>query len=401
MTLEKIKLTNFFRTDLISKWENKYSIFKNKEVKDWIIHKVEKYTRSGKNPIKFKITNYLRYLNEYCEFYNIKNPSDLLKEPINERNDRLLRYLSYLIKDGRSEVTVRNGVQSILKSFYSDRGNPVSDGLSIRKSGDNQNEIILNKKIIKKIQTHLERPEYRLAIKLLAETGLRGDDIFIELKSGKYVLQKHKDHYFIRNFKTLKSGIIINFLFFPKECTDLMKYIYGDDLENLDLRNILLTKRDKNIRRTDVWRRVKIIARDNLGIKENMKLHCFRKFFNTVILLHRDLDTDFKEHLMGHSINLSQSYNSNLRDVEWFYNTWRKIEDLISIDSVIVDRTMTELSDVKKENMNLKQQVEILLESKMNLEKKLHDLSKSTPNKNDIKKLVLDIMKSERVKVDL
>lgn len=399
MTLEKIKLTNFFRTDLISKWEKRYSIFSNTDVRDWISHKVEKYTRNGKDPMKFKITNYLKYLDDYCGYYKIKNPSELLEENIDDKNSRLLRYLSHLIKEGHSEVTVKNGIQSIIKSFYSDRGSPCSDGLGIRKSGDNQNEIILDKSIIRKIQSRLERPEYRLIVKLLAETGLRVDDVLVELKSGKYNLQKYKDHFFIRNFRTLKAEIIINYVFFPKESTDLMKAIYGNDLENLELTTILLTKRGTDIRKNDVWNRIKNIAKE-LNIKENMKLHCFRKFFNTAVILHKDLDSDFKEHLMGHSINLSQSYNNNLRDIEWFYNTWRKIEPLISIDSIIVDNTISELTDVKKENMNLKQQIEILLESKINLEKKLKDLSKSTPSKEDIERMILDIMKTEKVKID-
>jgi len=401
MTLENISLTDTYGKKFIFKWEEKYPVFKNKDVKDWVKHKLEKYCRGGRNYKKFKITNYLKNLDNYCNFYNdINNPSDLLKEDVDTRNKRLIRYLNSLIEKGKSEVTVKNAIQSMIKSFYSNRGHPCSDGLGSCRTGDNYNEVILDKEAIRKFQVRLESPEYRLALKLLVETGLRADDIFKALKKGKYKLQKYKEHYFIRNFKTEKNGIIINYIFLPKEVESIMQSLYGENLEELDLENILKTNRDNDIRREDFLGRIKQIAVE-LGIRENVKLHSFRKFFNSIIIRHSDLDDDFKEHLLGHSNNLSRSYNNNLRDIEWFYNKWKKIEDLISIDSMIVDRTMTELTDVKKENMNLKQQIEILLESKINLEKKLRDLSKSTPNKDDIKKLVLDIMKSEQVKIDL
>jgi len=399
MTLEKITLNSFFEPKLIEKWQNKYPILLNRAVEDWIIHKVDRYTRSGRPAKRFKITNYLKYLNDYCKYYGIGNPSALLKETIDVRNDRLIRYLSFLIKGGRNEVTVRNAIQSVLRSFYSDRGNPTSDGLAIRKTGENQNEIILDKEIIRKIQTKMERPEYRLAVKFLTQTGLRTDDIFIGLKSGNYKLQKYKDHFFIRNFVTMKTGIVINFLFFPKELTNLMTDIYGGDSAELDLQRILLTKTGKNIRREDVWGRAKDVVK-KLGYKENMKLHCFRKFFDSVILRHGDLDLEFKEHLLGHSaINLSGSYNMNLKDIEWFYEKWRKIENLICIDSVVIDRTATDLKDVKKENSMLKKQVEILLESKTDLEKKVRELNNAKPSKKDLKDMIMDIMRKEKINV--
>ncbi|MHA1285635.1 MAG: tyrosine-type recombinase/integrase [Promethearchaeota archaeon] len=350
----------------------------NKDVQMWISNKIKQYAQYGKDINKFNITSYLNALQKFCDFYKCYNPSDLLQEDADTRNKRLMDYLYYLLRNNTNEASVKNAYQSRIRSFYSDRGAPITIGLKSLKSGINKNEIILDKYTIKRIQVRLERPEYRLILKLQTLLGLRISDVLDELTSGKYIIEKYKDHYFIRNFTTAKENVRINYLFFPRELTTLFQSIYGKDLTQLDLRKILMTNRKEQpsrIKKYDYLRRIKIIT-EKLGIEKNIKTHSFRKYFSSQIRRCTDVSIEFKEHLMGHELhNLGRAYNQNLSDIHWFYNTWRKIEKYICIDTEIYDETNLEINRLKEENIKLKKKIKTLLKNNIRLEKKIANLN--------------------------
>ena len=74
-----------------------------------------------------------------------------------------------------------------------------------------------SKPIIRKIEAKLESGSYQLICKFASQTGLRISDILEELtkkKNGKpkYIIEKYRDHYFVRNFETQKRNVILNYL---------------------------------------------------------------------------------------------------------------------------------------------------------------------------------------------
>ncbi len=406
--LKNLNLKDLYGQETYGFYIDKYSIFRNEDVQKWIIHKIEKYSRSGKDPKKFATSNYLRVLQDYCDFYKCNNPTEFLKEDVDTRNKRLINYLNTLIREGKNETTVTNSIQSKIRSFYSDRGSPTSDGLPSVQAGVNKNEVVVDRELIKRFKAKLNRAEYRLILKIQCLLGLRIGDILNELTSGKYKIQKYKQHNYIKNFKTKKENVIINFLFFPKELNILMESIYGE-IDRIDLTKILMTKsvkhakrdangfilRDENgkmimtaekrrqrINKHDYLERLKKISRE-LGITENVKTHCFRKYFSTQIRNDaKELTDEFKAHLMGHkSQNLSSSYNQRLRDIKWFYKNWKKAEAVICIDCEIIDKTNEMIVKFKEENIKLREQIEIILKGKIETDKKIDN------QKNQVKEL--------------
>jgi len=366
-------LTDFFEKELLKKWENNYPIFKSEEVKKWILHKVQKYVEPGRNPKKFQVAGYLKFLQQYCDYNECEDPAELLRENIDSRNQRLMIYLRKLIKDGANEATVKNAIQSRIKSFFSDRGFPLSDGMATVQSGMNIDEIILDREVIRQIQARLERPEYRIILKFQALTGLRISDVIDTLTSGKYKIEKHKDHYFIRNFRTKKRQVVINFLFFPTELSTLLKATYGDLLE-LDLTGLFKTRLGTKINQNNYLRRIKAII-EELDVEGNLKTHSFRKWFNSQIRRLPEIDTEFKEHLMGHrGLALSKAYNNNLKDINWVYDNWIKIIPHIGINTEVVDKVDVEILKLKKEMMKKDEQIKILLDKNIQTEKKLKEI---------------------------
>lgn len=394
--------------------EGYYTIFPilhNEDVYKWITTKMNKYARSGKNPSKFKMTNYLDALQNYCEYYNIENPSELLDENIDERNNRLLNYLGELIRSGRNQASVRNNYQSRIKSFYSARGSALSDGLPTLDEGINKNEIILEKNTIRLIQNKLERAEYNLILKFEALCGLRIGDILDELttnKNGKakYNLRKFNNHYYIDKFWTRKEDIIINFLFFPTELSNLLRATYNiRDLEKLDLRNILKTRNGTRINKYDFIERVKKIAKE-LAIKENIKNHSFRKYFsneissvnllNFNVKIGADFENKFKEHLMAHKLrDLSNTYKQRLKDINQFYELWKPIERVICIDCEIIDETNEKVKEINKKYDNLQEKFDSLIESDNQKDKEIQELKDKLANmKADYDKKLEEIEKN-------
>jgi hypothetical protein len=251
---EEFNLSKIFGQKKVDKWLRDYPIFKNNDVEKWIIDKIDKFTDEGKDAVKFAVTGYLKPLYQYCLYNRVEDPSELLTEGIDERNLRLKKYLKDFLMSSKndvevykklgfrkqpSEVSVRNSIQSRIKSFYSNRGANVSYNMKSKKSGANIRELTLTKSIIKKVQNKLESSDYRLICKSESQMGLRISDILVELTSGKYIVEKYNEHYFVRNFETQKRKVTINYLFFTKELEESLKANSGiDNLTQLDLTNL-------------------------------------------------------------------------------------------------------------------------------------------------------------------
>ena len=100
-----------------------------------------------------------------------------------------------------------------------------------------------------------------------------------------------------------------------------------------------MTRKGNRINQNDYLKRVKAIVK-GLGITENIKTHSFRKYFASQIRKVKGVDSELKEHLMGHKgQNLSQSYANNLRDIEWVFDEWNKLNNSICVDCITVDNT--------------------------------------------------------------
>ncbi len=379
--MEKIKTIN--KTDLreiygdvkIDAWEKKYSVFKNDEVKKWIESKVRKFGKKGKDPKKFSITGYLNELKKYCNFYKCENPTELLEEHIDDRNIRLVNYLTEMIKAGKNEVSVVNNWQSRIKSFYSARGSPITEGIESYSAGINKDEMIFERNDLKPFIAKMHRAEYRLLLKSQSLLGLRVDDLLVELTNGKYKLEKYKNHYFVRRFVSQKWKIIINFMFFPKELTTLMQSIYMSDLTKLDLTTIFQTKKGTRIKQYDYLDRIKTIGKE-MGITQNIKTHCVRKYFNSSLEDVEEVKQWFKEHLMGHKAkDLSQSYNTKLRKIDYFYTKWLEVEKSICIDCEIYDATNEEIFNLKKDMAKKDEQINFLIKQNNKIEHKVNLLN--------------------------
>lgn len=372
--ISKINLREIYGDAKIDAWEERYSVFSNEDVKKWIESKVRKFSKKGKDPKKFSITGYLNELKKYCDFYKCNNPTELLEEHIDDRNTRLINYLTELIKLGKNEVSVVNNYQSRIKSFYSARGSPITEGIESYSAGLNKDEMIFERDDLKLFTAKLHRAEYRLLLKTQALLGLRVDDILEELTNGKYKLEKYKNHYFVRRFVSQKWNVIINFMFFPKELTTLMQSIYTSDLTKLDLRKIFQTKKGTRIKAYDYLDRIKKIGKE-LEITQNVKTHCVRKYFDSSLEDVKDVKNWFKEHLMGHKAkDLSESYNTKLRKIDYFYKKWLEVEKSICIDCEIYDATNEEILELKKEMVKKDEQVKLLIKQNLKFEKDLDQL---------------------------
>lgn len=353
----------------MDKWIEKYSILESNEVLKWIQDKMKQFASkgSGKNPASFKIVNYVKEIQDYCDYNNVSDPAELLIEPLDDRNNRVQNYLAHLIKEGRNSVSVSNGIQSKIKSFYSTRGSPVTYQKEIANSGKNYNEIILLKNTIQIIQQHLNSANYQLILKIQTQLGLRIDDILVELTSGKYTIKKYQDHYYISDFETQKENVIINFLFFPKELShNLIVATNITDLTKLDLSQLLSSRiSDNKIDKTNYLKRIKEITKE-LKIDGNIKTHSFRKYFSSQVRGTRDITIEFSEHLMGHKgKNLSQAYNNNLKDIKWYYNEWLKVEPNLLINTEIVDKTNAEIVSLKEKIVQQEEQMKLVMKDNL------------------------------------
>lgn len=375
----KNKKTNEYFEDI---WSEKYPIFSNKDIRTWIIDMINQFITEGKEAGKFSCTGYLNPLQAYCLFNKVEDPSELLKETeIDERNSRVMNFLQYLLKADEndpelkriglkkkpSEVSVKNMIQSRIKSFYSNRGLNISVGMKTAKSGANKNEILLDKEMIKLIQAKLETANYRLINKLETQTGLRINDVLEEITmKNKYKIELYKEHYYIKNFDSQKEKVKINFLFFTQELTDTLMATTGiQDLTKLDLSTLFITRNGKRISQQHYLARIKRIAKD-LEMNGNLKTHAFRKYFASQLSRNLDLDPRFYNHLEGREASYrDQVYDNNIKKIDWFYQTWLKLEEYICVDCITVDKTNEEVLKLKEDNLKLNKQVDTLLENKI------------------------------------
>ena len=408
----KHKKTGEFFYDI---WSEKYPIFENKDVKAWLRAKIDNYTDEGKNPQKFSVTSYLKPLYQYCIFNRDEtnnqlycDPSELLTENIDDRNMRLKKYMMFLMdakddprlkqlgfKKYPSEESIRNNIQGRIKGFYSNRGVNISYGLKTRKSGANKDELEFDREIIKLIQGKLESANYRLICKFESQTGLRIGDVLDELPreikgKGKYRIEYYKvgKCYFIRNFVSQKEMVVINYLFFTQELTELIQSITGiNDLKKLDLRTLFISRLGNRINSDNYRERLKQIATE-LKIDENIKTHGLRKYFETqanTLIGARIPNTEnqvfqkrFVEHLMGAEPNYRDTtYDTNLRRIIWFYNQWKMVERVVCVDCIIVDKTNIEIGELKQENFELRNKISELSNDMDSLKSKFRILDEA------------------------
>jgi len=375
-------------------WLEKYPIFKNKDVEAWLRDKINNYTDEGKKPQKFSITSYLKPLYQYCIFNQTDNPSNLLKEDIDTRNMRFKKFMMFLMdakeddprlkqigfKKYPSEESIRNNLQGRIKGFYSNRGVPMSYGLKTVKSGANVDELVLNKDIIKLIQGKLESANYRLICKFESQTGLRIGDVLNELPKeikgkAKYKIEYYKtgEHYFIRNFRTQKEMVIINYLFFTQELTELIQSVTGiTDLKKLDLRKLFISRNGNRINSDNYRERLKQIAKE-LGIEDKIRTHGLRKYYETQ--LNTLKDDKFKTHLVGAEPNYrDEVYDNNIKSIKWFYENWSNAENVICVDCIVVDKTNKKIVELETEIATLKEQKDIAIKENVKMIERVSSL---------------------------
>ena len=377
-------------------WCDKYSIFENKDVFKWITTKMRKFARkSNKNPKDFKITSYLKPLQEYCDYNKVDNPSDLLKENIDDRNKRLVDYLVYLINDkGLNEVSVKNAYQSRIKSFYSARGSPITDGLETEDNGKNINEMNLNREKIRAILNMINNSNYKLASKLQSLLGFRIGDVLKEFP--KYKILKYLEHYYIKDFLTIKENIKIKYVFFPKELIKLLQAIFSiEDLTKLDLNaDFLKTRNGKMILASEYLRKLKSVA-SKLYPNESMRTHSFRKYFATQISrinltkirsdIGSDVESNFKEHLLGHKVHYSSKvYNQIINDIHQFYELWKPLEASLCIDLEIVNTPNKDILDMREQIIKLEKENKAIHEERTKFKEKINKLEESINKVNEI-----------------
>lgn len=398
---DEIDIRKIYGDKKYEKWLKEYPILENKDIRAWIINKIDQYTDEGKEASKFSITSYLKSIYQYCQFYQTENPSELLKEDIDERNRRFKKYMMFLknAKDGDpklkelgfrinketgivkspSEESIRNNLQGRIKSFYSNRGVPITYKLKSVKSGANINELVLNRTYIKLIQARLEAVNYRLLCKFESQTGLRINDILDELTSGKYEIEKYKEHYFIRNFKTQKEMVIINYLFFTQELAELIQSATSEtDLTKLDLTKLFITRHGNTISANNYLERLKIIVKE-LGIKGNIKTHGLRKYFTSQISKNKKkLDDDrIIIHWEGREAPYrDQVYLTHIKDIDYYYKEWKKIETDICVDCIVYDKTNVEVVKLKEKILNLEEQRDIAIKNSKELRTDLNEMGK-------------------------
>ena len=382
-------------------YEEKYPILKNNDVFRWLTTKISKFAqKTNKQPKDFNVTSYLKALNDYCNHNKVSNPSELLQENIDNRNKRLVDYLVYLIKvKGLNEVSVKNAYQSRIKSFFSARGFPITDGLETEDSGINHNEMSLTRDKIQAILNMINNSNYKLASKIQSLLGLRIGDVLKELPKYK-ILEFESEidnskHYYIKNFLTIKENVRIKYLFFPKELTKLLQAIYQiKDLTHLDLSSKLLKTRKsekkggKVILSSEYLRKLKVVAK-KLYPNEVMRSHSFRKYFATQISrvnltkirndIGSDVESNFKEHLLGHKVHYSSKvYNQIINDINQFYELWKPLEASLCIDCEIVNTTNQDILDLKEQIIKLKDQNDDMLRERSEFKEKIEKLEEIT-----------------------
>lgn len=403
------------------KWEKKYSILSDKNALFYFAKKQNKFTMEGKEARKFQMGSYIKYLDQYCRF-NKCTPTDLLKEiNVNDRDKRLQNYLvNFLLNEATSlkelkklgfqkkpsVVSIKNQIQGKIKGFYSSSGLNISFSIETEKSGKKE-EVYLDRETIKIIQNKLESFSFRLINKLETQLGLRINDILIELVKkidgkSKYTIKKYKNHYYIKNFRTHKGNIIINYLFFSKELKILIKSEYpNQDLTQIELFKLIKSRKmpkrirdennkwiyvldekgdkmySKNTTSYDNYRKRLNSIGKSLKFTKNLTNQAFRIFFETK--LNTLQDDRFKMQIMGIKPYYTDTiYDQNLKNIEWYYKKWLEVEKVVAIDTEIIDNTSEEMKEIRIQNLELKKELKTQKEQIESMKKKLNFLLNTT-----------------------
>jgi hypothetical protein len=407
---EKFSLIQVFGEEVIEDLIQKYPILQDESIQKFMEWRVKNFTEKGNNPQKFKpyLQHILQVMTDYC-FYNdvTANPSDLLNEDNDDRNDRLDDYIEALkggwtppqeIKHSKnikkkSEVSIYNTHVGIIRGYYKCHGLPITTYMK-NVTGKNENEAILDRDDVVYLVKNATNPEYRLLIKFQCMLGLRISDVLNHMTSNNpqdtnkplYKLEKHKNHFFIRDFITQKYKIKINFLFFPSELIEDIRKVYGykEEMEDFDLRTLFDSKCKKEgepqqkIKRQNLLKRFKALGDEE--IEGNLKTHCFRKYFegivrNTSLDLPPKADTEFKTHLEGHHLDpVVYTYNQELRNLQAYYDLWLKIEPRLVIEHEIhfVEHTSETVVQLTKDKAKMENQMSAMMTMMEQQEEQLH-----------------------------
>ena len=402
---EKYSLDQLLSQEILVKFQKNYPIIKDESIRKWLEERVMVFAQKNHNPMKFNYEHNLSIMMDYC-IYNeaIENPSQLLEENVDQRNDRVNEYIQALEKGwipprkykhsknvkAKSKVSIYNSHAGTIRGFYRVHGLRITTYMPNVK-GTNEKEAILDRNIILGIIKKTTNPFYKLIFKMQSMLGLRISDVLDELTAShpqnpdipKYKLEKHKDHYFIRNFETQKAKIVINFLFFPAELIqDIQKITtFEGNLIEFDFRTLFNSKwfniYGQKIKRQNVLKQLKHFAEDL--IESNVKTHCFRKYYentirNTNLELPPKADAEFKTHLEGHHLDpVTYTYNQTLCNITEYYDLWRKIEPRLVIEHEIkfVEYTSETVLELTKEKKKMDHQMTVMMDKLEEQEQKL------------------------------
>jgi len=168
-------------------------------------------------------------------------------------------------------------------------------------------------------------------------------------------------------------------LFFTEELTDTIRAVGGiNDLTQLDLTTLFLTRKKIRIHRSDYLARLKDIVKE-LGLGGNIKTHAFRKYYMGRV---RECKYSLSDerliiHFEGHEQNkdTDQAYLRMISDIDTYYREWLKTEIAVCVDCIQFDHTNKEILDLKEKNLNLEKQIKIILNHKTESKEKMDDLT--------------------------
>lgn len=96
-----------------------------------------------------------------------------------------------------------------------------------------------------------------------------------------------------------------------------------------------------------------------LKIDGNIKTHGLRKYYETQ--LNTLGNVRFKTHLVGAEPNYrDDTYDTNLKNIKWFYENWSKAEKVICVDCILIDNTDKMVEELKQENFELRSTISVL-----------------------------------------
>lgn len=309
--------------------------FKPAEGKPVLIKDLSRYKACGYWLQSFRSPEtgrgYILHLKLFCRFHNTK-PDAIIKKSPEQLETMLMKYIVYLKKNavtyqtkpqlGRIHVnTIGNylfGVKHFLKKTIGKKyreidWEKINDMIPERLRTEYR---AYTKEEIKKL---LDIADIRMKVIILLMTsgGMRVGALpdlkfkhIKELPNGMGTVSLYadsaKDHYFsflnlecmtaLKRWKEYRLGL-------EENVTD-ESFILRDHFAHFSAR----TNKAKPLKRNSISRRVRQLVVKVLKDTDNLQTdHGFRKFFDTC-LMNSDVNYQFKELLMGHSINLDNYY---------------------------------------------------------------------------------------------